>query len=118
MSQNLQEVFKRLQDKKHEQSNLKKMYRDALSVNGEYQELLKNLDDLKTKKKKIESAVKADFKEESDKLEGLKLNIAGDNQLISDLALTQLTSGEEIKIIDENQICYEPIFTVRFKKIH
>jgi hypothetical protein len=37
MSQNLQEVFKRIQEKKKEQSEIKKTYRDALSVNGAYQ---------------------------------------------------------------------------------
>jgi len=55
-------------------------------------------------------------KEEFDKIEGLKLNIAGDAQILSDLALTQLTSGQEVKIVDENKVEYEPIFTVRFKK--
>lgn len=117
MSQNLQEVFKRIQEKKKEQSELKKMYRDALSINGEYQEVLEELEALKLKKKKIEAGVQSDFKEEFDKLEGLKLNIAGDNQMLSDIALTQLTSGETVKIVDDNKTEYEPIFTVRFKKV-
>ena len=116
MSQSIQEVFKRIKDKKKEQSELKKMYRDALSVNGGYQELLEELEALKLKKKKLEAGVQSDFKEEFDKIEGLKLNIAGDSQMLSDLALTQLTSGQPIKIIDENKVEYEPIFTVRFKK--
>ena len=117
MAQALPEVFKRMQDKKKEQRELKALYRDALSVNGEYQKILEELADLKIKKKKAEASVQADFKEEFNKLEGLKLNIAGDNQLLSDLALTQLTSGETVKIIDENQVEYEPIFTVRFRKM-
>jgi len=116
MSQNLNDVFKRIQDKKKEQRELKKMFRDALSINGEYQEVLEELEALKLKKKKIEAGVRSDFKEEIDKIEGLKLHIAGDNQMLSDLALTQLTSGEEVKIVDENKVEYEPIFTVRFKK--
>ncbi len=117
MSQNLQEVFKRIQEKKKEQSELKKMYRDALSINGNYQEVLEELEALKLKKKKIEAGVQSDFKEEFDKLEGLKLNIAGDNQMLSDLALTQLTSGQTVKIVDDNKTEYEPIFTVKFKKV-
>jgi hypothetical protein len=117
MSQNLQEVFKRIQEKKKEQSELKKMYRDALSINGNYQEVLEELEALKLKKKKIEAGVQSDFKEEFDKLEGLKLNIAGDNQMLSDIALTQLTSGQTVKIVDDNKTEYEPIFTVKFKKV-
>jgi len=116
MSQNLNEVFKRIQDKKKEQRELKKMFRDALSINGEYQEALEELEALKLKKKKIEVGVQSDFKEEIDKIEGLKLHIAGDSQMLSDLALTQLTKGEEIKVIDDNKVEYEPVFTVRFKK--
>ncbi len=116
MAQELPAVFKRIQDKKKEQRDLKAMYRDALSVNGEYQKVLEDLEDLKIKKKQIEACVKADFKEEFDKLEGLKLNIASDNQLLSDIALNQFISGELTKLVDENQVEYEPIFTVRFKK--
>lgn len=118
MSQQLPDVFKRIQDKKKEQRELKAMYRDALSVNGEYQQLKEELETLKLKKKKIEASVQADFKSEFDKLEGLKLNIAGDNQILSDLAMAQITSGEPVKIIDENNVSYEPIFTVRFKKVN
>jgi len=117
MSQQLPDVFKRIQDRKKEQRELKTIYRDALAVNGEYQKILEELADLKMKKKKMELTIQADFKEEFDKLEGLKLNIAGDNQLLSDLAINQLTSGEPIKIVDENQVEYEPVFTVRFKKM-
>lgn len=117
MAQALPDVFKRIQDRKKEQREIKTIYRDALSVNGDYQNTLEELNNLKLKKKKIEAAVAADFKEEFDKLDGLKLNIAGDNQLLSDLAITQLTSGEEVKIVDENKVEYEPIFTVRFKKV-
>ncbi len=116
MAQELPEVFKRIQDKKKEQRELKAMFRDALTNNGEYQKVVQELDDLKIKKKQLESSAKADFKEEFDKLEGLKLNIAGDNQLLSDLALTQFVSGELVKLVDENQVEYEPIFTVKFKK--
>lgn len=93
------------------------MYRDALSVNGNYQEVVQELDALKIKKKQIEAAVQADLKAEFDKLEGLKLNIAGDKQMLSDIALTQLTKGEPVKVVDENQVEYEPLFTVRFQKM-
>ena len=117
MSQNLQEVFKRIQENKKEASEIKKTYRNALSINGAYQEALEELEALKIKKKQIEAGVQSDFKEEFDKLEGLKLNISGDTQMLSDIALTQLTSGQSVTLIDENKTEYEPIFTVKFKKM-
>jgi len=116
MSQNISEVFKRMQDKKKEANEIKKIYRNALSVNKEYQEVLEEQEALKIKKKKIEATIQADFKEELDKLEGLKLNISSDNQMLSDLALMQLIDGEEVQVVDDNKIKYDPIFTVKFKK--
>ncbi len=117
MSKEIPEIFKRIQDKKKESREIKKSYKDALSVNGAYQEVLEELDALKIKKKQIETSVKDSFKEEFDKLEGLKLNIAGDNQLISDLAVRKLSQGEMVKLVDENKVEYEPVFNVRFRKI-
>lgn len=113
----LHEVFHRLQEQKKSQRELKKIYREALVTNSQYQEVLQELDVLKIKKKQIEAGVKADFKEEFDKLEGLKLNIAGDKQMLSDIALAQFSSGEDLKIVDENKVEYEPIFNVRFQKL-
>jgi hypothetical protein len=118
MSQQLPDIFKRLQDRKREQRDIKAQYREALTNSAEYQKVVEEIEELKLKKKKIESSVQSDFKQEFDKLEGLKLNIAGDNQLLSDLAVSQLVSGNPVKIVDENNVEYEPIFSVRFKKNH
>lgn len=117
MTQEIPEIFKRIQDNKKESRELKKDYRDSLSVNANYQELLTELETLGIKKKKLESGVRDSFKQEFDRLDGLKLNIASDNQLISDLAIGKLSAGELIKLVDDNQVEYEPIFNVRFKKI-
>jgi len=40
-----------------------------------------------------------------------------DNQLLSDIAMSQVAKGEKIEISDEYETKYEPIFSVRFKKI-
>lgn len=116
MAQNLQEVFKRIQERKKEQKQIKAIYNDALISHSGYQELLKDLEALKLKKKEIETAIQADFKEELDKLENIKLNIVGDNQLLSDLSLASLVAGETVKAIDDNGIEYDPSFTVKFRK--
>lgn len=117
MIQEIPVIFKRIQDNKKESRELKKSYRDALSVDANYQELLTELEALKIKKKQLEASIKDSFKEEFDRLEGLQLNIASDNQLISDLAIKKLSSGELIKLVDDNQVEYEPIFNVKFKKL-
>lgn len=114
--QNLNEVFKRIQDRKREQRQIRAIYKDALLSNGEYQKVLSEIEDLKAKKKKIEAAIQADFKEELEKLDNLKLNIYSDNQLLSDISLNSFVAGETVKVIDDNKIEYDPIFTVKFKK--
>lgn len=117
MAQDLKTIFVRLEEYKARRRELKNRYRDALSINGEYQSVLDELEVLKTNKKKIELSVQSDFKEEFDQLEGLKLHIASDSQLLSDLAVNQLVKGELVKIVDDNQTEYEPQFSVKFKKI-
>jgi hypothetical protein len=64
MSQQLPDVFKIIQERKKEQRDLKAMYRDVLSVNGEYQRVIEELEALKIKKKKILAGVQAELKED------------------------------------------------------
>jgi hypothetical protein len=45
------------------------------------------------------------------------MHLVNDAELLADLALNQLVSGETVEIVDENDQKYEPIFSVRFKKV-
>ncbi len=117
MAQKVEDIFKRLQEYKQQQRELKRTYRDVLANDAAYQEAKEEFEAVKLKKKKIEVAIQQDLKSEFDQLEGLKLNIASDNQLLSDLALTQYLKGESIDLTDENQVAYEPVFSVRFKRV-
>jgi hypothetical protein len=114
---NIQEVFDRIQKTRKEQKELKTMYRDALNNSGAYQRSLEELKKLKEEKKKYEDGVKQEFSSEFDKLEILKNELMNDSQLLSDMVVTQVAKGEKIEIQDEYQTKYEPIFSVRFKKI-
>ncbi len=113
---NLQEVFLRIRKNKVEQKKLKEAYRDALANSPSYKEVNDELNDLKVKKKQIESDVKGQFTSEFTKLEDIKIDIDSDMEMISDLALTQLMKGETVKVVDEYEVEYDPLFTVKFKK--
>ena len=39
-----------------------------------------------------------------------------DIELMSDMALNKLVSGETVEVVDEAGDKYEPLFTVKFKK--
>jgi hypothetical protein len=113
----IQEVFDRIQKTKKEQKELKAMYRDALVNSSAYQRSVEELKKLKEEKKKYEDGVKQEFASEFDKLEIMKNELMNDNQLLSDMAMSQVAKGEKIEISDEYETKYEPIFSVRFKKI-
>ncbi|MFH1744605.1 MAG: hypothetical protein ABH881_00330 [bacterium] len=114
---NLQEIFNRIQETKKEQKQIKAMYRDALVGSNAHKDATEELKALKEKKKKIEEAIRDEFKSEFDKLDTLKLDIENDTLLLNDAALSTIMKGETIDIKDVHDNKYEPIFSVRFKKI-
>lgn len=113
----LQEVFDRIQQTKKEQKELKTMYRDALNNSSAYQRSLEELKKLKEEKKKYEDGIKKEFSSEFDKLDILKNELMNDNQLLSDIVMSQVAKGEKVEIKDQHETQYEPIFSVRFKKV-
>ncbi len=114
--QDIQEVFKRIQEAKKQQKDLKSAYNDALKGSLEYVEIGDKLKTLRERKKQIENTIKESFASELTKLEDLKIDIASDLEMLSDIALTQVMKGETVQVTDEYNNTYEPIFSVKFKK--
>jgi len=114
---NLQEVFNRIQKTKAEQKELKAMYREALLSSAAYQRSLEELKKLKEENKKFVQSIREGFTKEFDKLEVLKNELMNDSQVLSDMAMAQVAKGEKIEITDEYATQYEPIFSVKFKKV-
>lgn len=112
----LQELFDRIQESKKEQKELKLIYRDALAHNQDFQSVEEELKGLKDSKKKIEDEIKEDFTSEFNKLDTLKLDIENDSLLMNDVALTMLTKGETVEVVDEKGNKCNPFFSVKFKK--
>lgn len=115
-SENLQEVFNRIQVTKKDLKEIKGTYRDVLKGMQAYQELLEDLDKLKAKKKQIEQELKNDSATDFAKMETLSLDIKTDQELLSDLSFNKIVAGEQLEVVDREQNRYEPVITVRFKK--
>lgn len=113
----LQEVFDRIQKTKKEQKVIKSAYRDALANSGRHQEVAEKIKALREEKGKIVQSIKEEFSSELDKLETIKTEIETDMMIMSDLAINELTKGNLIEISDEYSNKYEPLFSVKFKKI-
>lgn len=111
----LADVYRRLQTAKKKQKDLRDMYKDALVHSKSYQEVKDELEKLLEKKRRIEAAVKADFVTEQAEIDKLATSMNSDKQLLTDIALTQLMKGQEVEIT-EDDVSYEPIFKVNFKK--
>lgn len=116
--QNIQEVFLRLQENKKKLKDLKSTYKEALDSAVGYKDVVEQLKVLREKKKHIETMVKQDFSSEFTQMEDLQIDIQSDQEMISDIALSQVMKGETIEVKDEYENEYEPAFAVKFKKVN
>lgn len=114
--QNIQEVFLRIQENKKKLKDLKSSYKEALESAVGYKDVVDQLKVLREKKKQIETMVKQDFSAEFTQMEDLQIDIQSDQEMLSDIALSQVMKGETVSVKDEYENDYEPIFAVKFKK--
>lgn len=112
----LQDVFNNIEKLKKDQREIKKAYKDALSTSHEYGEVVEKVNELRDKKRKIEDDIKEDFSSEFTRLEDLKIDLETEKEMLSDIALNKLVKGEKVEVKDKNDVAYEPIFSVKFKK--
>ncbi len=110
----IREVFDRMQEHRKEQRELGAMIRDSLRNSHEYHDLTDQINRLKAKRNQIALAVTEELEH---KISLLKTNIKDGTQLMSDIALTKLMKGESVTLTDAAENEYEPIFSVRFKKL-
>jgi hypothetical protein len=116
MTKSIQEIFNRLQEKKKQVSVIRRKYKEELSTNVEYGRIREDLDKLREKKKKYELSVKQQAGANFARVDELTLAVKQDAQLLSDVAFTSIMKGERVEIKDD-QTEYEPLFTVRFRKV-
>lgn len=112
----LQEVFNRIRETQRKSKEIRKMYKDSLIAHQEYQQVVEKFDNLKLRKKQIETEIKSDQEADFQKLDAYKMHIQNDTEMLSDMALNKLVSGETVEVTDEAGDKYEPLFTVKFKK--
>ena len=111
----LEEVYARLEENKKRRREINKMYKDELTHNARYQEIMEEMATLKSEKQGIEYEIKSGSGEFAE-LEDLKSEISADSEVISDIALNMYVEGETVEIIDKNDTKWFPVFKVSFKK--
>ena len=113
----LNDVFKRINETKKEKRKVHDIYKEALANSKPYQDALAAFNEAKVKKSQIETSLKADLRTELEQIDAFKASITADTELMSDIALTQLMKGQTVELSDEDDVKYEPVFNVKFKKI-
>lgn len=109
--QDIQKVFDDVQKLKKEQRELKKEYKYLLDNDDSYQKIVEEVKKLREKKKNIEDGNRPS------RLDEIKNEITGLNEMISDIAITTLMDGKSVYLKDEYETEYEPVYKVTFKKI-
>lgn len=112
----MQMVFDEIKAAKKEMKGIREQYRDALAQTDKYAEVVEKITVLREEKKGIEARVQALMGKTYEKLEQLKIEVAGKEELLNDIAMTTLMKGETVAVTDEYHNKYEPIYVVRFKK--
>ncbi len=112
----LQQIFEEVQALKKEMKEIRKEYRDILSQDEEYQEVLEKLKVLKDTKKQHELSAQGSMGSRWEDLEKDQGKVKTLQEMISDISLATLMEGKTVEVRDEYDNLYEPSYTVVFKK--
>ena len=114
----LKEIHDHMRQSREEKKKVNEIIRDVYAQSKPYQEVLDEIKTLKEKKLKLENDIRSQFVKEMEQIEKLGADLQNDAQLLTDLALSKLMKGETVEIVDDNDVTYEPVFKVAFKKTH
>lgn len=110
-------MYNELQENKKEQKEIRREYKDALANANEFEETEEKLKELREKKKQIETMTQSRFGARWDQMEKLKAKAEELNQMMSDIAMSNLVEGKAVAIKDEYDNDYEPVYKITFKKV-
>jgi len=113
----LQEVFDEIQEHKQRRKEIAREYRDILAQDREYQELKETLAELRDKKKLREQSAQNGMGHLWEAYERAGSDIAELDQMLTDIAMTNLMDGKSIQLKDKHDTEYEPSYKIVFKKI-
>lgn len=112
----IQEIFSRVQENQREVRDINRIKKDMLSSAAEYSDVVDELETLRARKKQIEEGIASQMSDKVERAERLKHEITDDRQLMADLALKNLISGQAVRVKGSSDEEYEPLFSVRFRK--
>ena len=113
----MQKIFDEIQEFKKTRKEIGREYRDALTQSSGYEDLKDEMKKLREKKKLLESGVQSEMGSRWEEFETAKNEILSLEEMLTDIALTNLMDGKTINIKDKDNVEYEPSYKITFKKI-
>jgi predicted P-loop ATPase/GTPase len=117
MAKQLQLFFDEVSEKKQEEKEIVAMFKDALANNEDYQIICEEIKRLQERKNQIKFAVLESLGSNAEKLEEIKSEIKAEKEALTDEAISTLMRCETVEVEDKYGNKYEPVFSVRFRKV-
>lgn len=115
-SEDIQEVYLRMQENKKLLKSKKEFLKEQYLKNEEFKNLEEKTRETNSKKKLIKYAIDAENKDICDDIADIKIDIAGDKEKINDYFITELAEGHMPEIEDQYQQMVIPIFSVSLRR--
>ena len=112
----IQEIFNEIESLKIEQKEIRAEYKDALDNKDNCEETVEEAKALREKKKQMESIVQGELGLRYQRFEEIKTKIAELQEMLTDIAMTNLMDGKTVSIKDKHDNEYEPVYKITFKK--
>jgi len=114
----IQGIFDEIQELKQVRKEINREYRDTLVQTEGYEDLKEKVQTMREKKKFKEDEVRASFGSRWEDFEKTTAKISELEQMLTDIAMTNLMDGQNINLKDKNDVEYEPSYKITFKKIN
>jgi len=114
----LQLIYDEFAERKLEKRSLEENYKTALGNVKKYIEITEQMAGLRHKKKMIEYEIQDQLGASWKELEQIKAELNMDKERMTDVALMDVVEGRRVLVKDKYENEYEPIWSVRFKKIN
>ncbi len=113
----IQEVFNEIQELKQTKKEIGREYRDILAQDEDYQELKEEVTTVRDKKKTREQSAQSGMGRRWEEFERATAEITELEQMLTDIAMTNLMDGKSISLKDKYDTEYEPSYKITYKKI-
>lgn len=117
MENKSQTFFDKVNVNKSKIKELTQVYNDILINTGEYNDLKEQLIKIKSRIEQIKINAEIEMGRDYETLEGLKIEMRSDKQLLSDVAVSKLANGKEAKVEDSHGNVFIPVYNANYKSV-